>query len=420
MDKQSILIIGAGAAGLIAARQLSATFNVTVLEAGTCIGGRINSIHIGDTLVEGGAEFIHGQLPLTLQLLKEAQINYVATEGKMYRKKNDGFVVQKDVLSGWDNLMQKMKAVKRDMTLHLFLQKHYSDHTHNYFRSQVKAYAEGFDLADINEVSVRALYKEWSGEEDTNYRITTGYSSLLNYLQVKAIEKGSTILTDKIVSKINWRQNMITATTTKNEIYEANKILLTVPLTTLYKDDAVASIQFNPVINNYSRAAMDIGLGPVIKVVINFKKSFWQSDANFFFSDNVYFPTWWTQLPDTTPTLTGWLGGPKVKDIAKKTDEELQEIALESLSKLFTISIDAINENILFAKVFNWQNKTVAAGGYSYDTIKSQSARDILKTPLFKTIYFAGEALYDGDHPGTVEAALVSGQQAATQIINNP
>ena len=418
MDKQSILIVGAGAAGLIAAKELSSQFNVTVLEARSRIGGRIHSNTINESLVEGGAEFIHGPLPVTLNLLKESQINYIATEGKMYRKRNGGFVIQKEIVNGWDGLMQKMKAVKKDMPLFNFLQKNYGDHTNQYFRSQVIAYAEGFDLADINEVSVRALHKEWSREDDTNYRIPAGYSALINYLKLQAIEKGCTILIDKIVKNINWRQNFITAFTSDNEVFEANKLLVTVPLDMLTNAGSLSSIQFSPVINNYIKAAGDIGMGSVIKIVIKFKKTFWQNDAGFFLSDCPNFPTWWTQLPDTSPTLTGWFGGPKVKKISKQSDAELEELAFESLSTIFNISMESLQEMKEFAAVFNWDNMPLSAGGFSYDTLNSPSARAVLSTPLFKTIFFAGEALYNGDHPGTVEAALVSGQNAVAQILN--
>ena len=146
MKRQSLLIIGAGAAGLMAAAKLSLYFDVTILEAGNRIGGRINTKLLQGDVVEGGAEFIHGNLPVTLTLLKEAGIRYVASEGKMYRKQNTHFVQEEEMIEGWDELLQKMKAVKKDMTLEDFLQKYYAGPDQAYFRSQVIGYAEGFDL----------------------------------------------------------------------------------------------------------------------------------------------------------------------------------------------------------------------------------------------------------------------------------
>lgn len=419
MERQSIIIVGAGAAGLMAANQLSATFNVTVLEARNRIGGRINTLKIQDQIIEGGAEFIHGNLPVTLQLLKDAQINYVAVKGEMYRKKNGGFVIQNEILNDWNGLLQKMKTVKRDMSLHQFLQKYYSDNIHYNLRKQVIAYAEGFDLADIDEVSVKYLYKEWSGEDEINYRITTGYAALTNYLYHQAVNNGCTFLTDKIVQTVNWNQNYIAALTADGQKYEANKILITIPLKMIYNANTAAAITFNPLINLYTKAAKDIGIGSVIKIVIKFKEIFWQTDAGFILSDAPYFSTWWTQLPDTTPILTGWMGGKNAKDAANFKQEDLKIMALESLSSIFNIAPAIIRENIFFVEVFNWDKIMISPGAYSFDTLTTEAARAILTTPLFKTIFLAGEALYSGEHPGTVEAALVSGQDAVLQIKNS-
>jgi predicted NAD/FAD-dependent oxidoreductase len=49
--------------------------------------------------------------------------------------------------------------------------------------------------------------------------------------------------------------------------------------------------------------------------------------------------------------------------------------------------------------------------------VETQAARKILKTPVEQTIYFAGEALFDGEQLGTVEAALVSGLEVAKGIL---
>ncbi|HEX8060924.1 MAG TPA: FAD-dependent oxidoreductase, partial [Cyclobacteriaceae bacterium] len=83
----SIIIIGAGAAGLTAARSLGKTGKqVTVLEARNRVGGRIFTSTDGgfSQPVENGAEFIHGDLPLTQQLAKEAGVKFRDGDGRQW------------------------------------------------------------------------------------------------------------------------------------------------------------------------------------------------------------------------------------------------------------------------------------------------------------------------------------------------
>ena len=80
MDSIDILVLGAGVAGLAAARELSlAGFAVTVLEARDRIGGRIHTLRDGnDRLpIELGAEFVHGSPPETLAIAKRAKLDLV-------------------------------------------------------------------------------------------------------------------------------------------------------------------------------------------------------------------------------------------------------------------------------------------------------------------------------------------------------
>jgi monoamine oxidase len=91
MVKKDIVIIGSGAAGIAAAYQLMKSgVKVTVVEARDRPGGRINTI-IPESFsipIEAGAEFIHGSLPLTLSLIKEAGLSTLSMEGKTYRIKD--------------------------------------------------------------------------------------------------------------------------------------------------------------------------------------------------------------------------------------------------------------------------------------------------------------------------------------------
>src|SRR3954452_15731748 len=108
----TILIIGAGAAGLMAAKELSANKqNVIILEANNRIGGRIYTIHNNAFIkpVEAGAEFIHGNLHLTRQLLNEANIPVSRVTGKMMRIENGEWKNEDEFIIGWDELMKRME-----------------------------------------------------------------------------------------------------------------------------------------------------------------------------------------------------------------------------------------------------------------------------------------------------------------------
>ncbi|MEP6818668.1 MAG: FAD-dependent oxidoreductase [bacterium] len=70
-NETSVLIIGAGAAGLAAACDLSAAgFNVILIEARDRVGGRILTHHSSNQFpVELGAEFVHGEPPELLKII---------------------------------------------------------------------------------------------------------------------------------------------------------------------------------------------------------------------------------------------------------------------------------------------------------------------------------------------------------------
>jgi monoamine oxidase len=79
-----IVIVGAGAAGLMAARELArACRRVTILEARERCGGRILSLPAAEFGYEaaGGAEFVHGEAPVTRALLADAGLS-LASKGR--------------------------------------------------------------------------------------------------------------------------------------------------------------------------------------------------------------------------------------------------------------------------------------------------------------------------------------------------
>lgn len=118
MKNTEVLIIGAGAAGLMAAYTLSkAGKKVTILEARNRIGGRIHTLDDASFFkhVELGAEFVHGNLPVTLQLLKDAGLEYYSGWGEMWHYHEGRFSNEPQQNEDWGLLMKKLNALEKDM-----------------------------------------------------------------------------------------------------------------------------------------------------------------------------------------------------------------------------------------------------------------------------------------------------------------
>lgn len=416
MSRPQVIIVGAGAAGLIAAKELCEKCNVTIIEAASEPGGRIKSFPLqeGEGVVEGGAEFVHGDLPITKSLVKEAGLTLVQMSGKMYRKEGKAWKEQKEMIEGWDELVKVMKSVKHDLTMQELLDKHFSGDEYSALRRHIKQYVEGFDVAEPAKVSVKSLAVEWEAEEEPR-RIREGYGMLVRHLVEALSARGCRFIMNDAVRQIDWRQNDVTVYTASGKRFTAGKVLVTLPVSVMTDLAKPVAVNFTPPIDDYINAYRKIGFGTVVKVVLDFKKKFWKDDLGFVFADEMI-PTWWSQAPLKNNLLTGWAGGPVASQIAGHSDNELLEIALNAVARIFDATIIELKNNLRTSHVFNWSANQKALGAYSYATPASKEALKLLNTPLTGTVFFAGEGLFEGVYPGTVEAAFKSGTDAAKAI----
>jgi monoamine oxidase len=433
MKNADVLIIGAGAAGLMAAYTLAkAGKEVTVLEACNRTGGRIHTID--DTMffkhAELGAEFVHGNLPVTLQLLHEAGIAYHPAGGEMWQYKEGAFTKDAGMFEGWDLLMQKLNELQTDITLQEFLNEHFADNKFNALKDAVIQYASGYDTSDPARVNALALRREWQNEdEEAQYRIGGGYCTLVSYLATVCKQHGGTIYLNAPVTQITWQEQMVKATTADGENYEAKQVILAIPLG-VWQAPATAKgyINFSPPVNEQITALQKLGFGAVIKVLLQFDDIFWENissekpgedslDNMAFLLTNEVIPTWWTQAPGHQPLLTGWLGGAAAAQQVNTPAEEILQQSLQSLSKIFNISAEFLKEKLIAWHVANWTADAYIYGSYAYDTVDTSAALQILKQPVADTMYFAGEFMYQGTAMGTVEAALTSGRDTARQLL---
>ncbi len=105
--------------------------------------------------------------------------------------------------------------------------------------------------------------------------------------------------------------------------------------------------------------------------------------------------------PLDVPVLTGWLGGPAAEKYSEKPDEFFLNQGLETLASVFAMAVPDLRNKLTDYRVFNWQKDTRSRGAYSYPTVESYEAKLSRMKSLAGRIYFAGEAFYEGPHPGT-------------------
>ena len=413
-----IIIIGAGAAGLMAALALTeANKKILILEGRERIGGRIHSLDYGNKVLEAGAEFVHGNLPLTMHLLKESNIEFLATRGKMYNSFQGDWTGDDDWGSGWDKLMKRMSELRKDLPLREFLDLNFPENKYPSLRRSVRGFAEGFDLADIADASTMNLYKEWSHEQSKQYRIPKGYGSLMEWIAKQIEKKGATLLLRQFVKKVIWEHDYVRTRTASGGEYSCRKLLITIPISLLQNQTLSAAIHFDPPITNYMKLFEKIGFGKLVKLLFLFREDFWENsheNLGFVFSDQPI-PTWWTQLPKRNGLLTGWWGNPLREETI--SEERIADLAIQSLSGIFSREKEEILNYLEARFIFDWQKDIFSEGAYSYPKPGTTQAIKELKKPIDNSLFFAGEALCEGDSPGTVEAALFSGKEAAKSIL---
>ena len=433
MNTTNVIIIGAGAAGLMAAYTLvKAGKTVRVLEARNRLGGRIHTITNNDFSfpVELGAEFIHGDLPITLSLLKEAGIDITDVDFEMWQYHDGEFKQSDEFAEGWAKFLEKVNELQNDMPILDFLKQNFAGEEYAKMRMQIENYVAGYDTADVHDASTFALRNEWNHEdEDAQHRVKGGYCKMVNYLADVCRNGVSDILLNTVVKEVAWEKDKVKVTTATGNVYEADKVIVALPLGVLHAvKDAEGAIQFHPSLTEQEEALQNIGFGSIIKILLEFDDVFWESDAiaklagedlstmGFLFADEVI-PTFWTQAPAHSTLLTGWLGGPPAHDMKDALPEDILQLTIASLSHIFKIAPDALKNKLVAWEVANWTADPFTRGSYAYDKVKSPQARKRLLHPVENTIYFAGEYLYDGPAMGTVEAALTSGKEVAEMVL---
>ncbi len=417
---EHIVVVGAGAAGLVAGRELArAGKRVTILEARDRCGGRIYPLSPSEFgyRAEGGAEYVHGEAPLTHGLVREAGLGLSPVQGARWNVSQGSF--GRDEMPDPDigHFYERLAELKSDLTVTDFLAQNFPGPQHDRLRHSVLRMVEGYDAADASRASMLAVRDEWTGSgRSRQARIVGGYGAMIDFLAADCTRHGAALHLGAAINAIETGEADNLVRCADGETCTADAVVLTVPLPLL------GTIAFPAALRARIDAAADIGFGNVIKLLLRFKTRWWTrakgrdlSDLLVLISDRSI-PVWWTQHPTDQPVLTGWFAGPRTAAMAGLEEGALVDTGLTALGDIFGYAREQLTSELVAARAINWAADPFARGAYSYATLKTRAAQSLL-SGSHDGILLSGEALYQGPEMGTVEAALASGVTAARTIL---
>lgn len=428
-----MLVIGAGASGLTALRELDrAGLRVLCVEARDRIGGRIYSIH--DPLcplpIELGAEFVHGRPPEIRNLLADAKEAMYEVSDEFIHvhagKRQDDSKIE----TGMGRLMDEVKNHKDgtpDETFAAFLRR-------SQYAAGVKHWAEsfveGFNAAKSEIISVASLAEDQRASEkidgDRGFRVLSGYDAVIQQLLAGITGVKEKLRINSVVESIHWQRgsaitHVRSALTGRLDAYRSRRIIITVPLGVLQSNaNEHGAINFQPDPQPALQSARKLAFGQVFRVVLRFNEPFWEgnpdlTEAGFMLSDERFFPTWWTPLPVRAPIITGWSASRHAEGLCGEPRSRVLAEALASLSRITGLRPSRLEQ----AYFHDWHADPFSRGAYSYVPAGALPDRRKLAEPVEDTLYFSGEATDLTGHSATVHGAIASGKRAASQILES-
>jgi len=424
-NHSDVVVVGAGMAGLTAARALAeAGLKVLVVEAQDRIGGRIWTRHVGDEAIELGAEFIHGRPPELWALIEEAGLETYERGGAQVRFEDGTLSDPGGELEAIFAPLEELKTFKGpDVSFAEYLDQ---ERIPKAERGGMIAYVEGFNAADHREVSAASLGAQQKAEDAIDsghsYRLRDGYDQLPRYLSERITELGSKVLTGTPVKEIRWEQDQVEVVSDLWN-FSAPQAVITLPLAVLQK----GNVTITPPPQQILEAARRLRMGQAQRFTLLFAERFWENlppqpmlgEMSFLFAFTEMPPVWWTPHPEASHTITGWVGGPRSAALAGLDAKTLASKACTTLGRIFGLRKERIRELLRGCYTHDWQQDRFTLGAYSYVAAGGLKASRQMTKPVEDTLFFAGEHTDITGHWGTVHAAMRSGLRATEQILRN-
>ena len=435
-----VLILGAGVAGLTAARQLvEQGARVGVLEARMRVGGRIWTHHValageGSIPVELGAEFIHGLPQESWALVREARLSTYELQGQPMQFIDGRLMRPPSEPSGFsvvDQMQQWLRAQPPgfDLSFSGFLQRVPVDEQQ---RKAAVAFVEGFNAADSDLISIAALDRQQRAEDaaqgDRIFHVEAGYDAMPNYLVQQLERAGGRVLLGHIVRQVAWKAGEVTMLGERASgqpfCVRAGRAVITLPLGVLQ----ASAVEFSPAPVSALEGVRRLAFGPAARLTLVFQHAFWRElsppavsadsavalqQLGFLFANDEHPRTWWTALPNPAPIITAWAGGPR----ARVRHETWPDQCLTTLARIMGQPLSRLRQLLVSAHSHDWLADPFTRGAYSYVPAGALDASEAISVPIEATLFFAGEHTDLTSNWGTVHGAIGSGLRAARQML---
>ncbi|HEX2571812.1 MAG TPA: FAD-dependent oxidoreductase [Polyangia bacterium] len=436
---ERVVVVGAGIAGLAAARDLHENgYQVTVLEARERIGGRIwtDRSHHGHPF-ELGATWIHDateENPIarlaarlgvpTRQTRYDNEQIYDAEGRPLGRQEQERIYGHFGALVRALAEMRDRRQAAGDPDLPLSvaieevlaggalgrLEPHDRQalglSLNTVFEHEAAADAADLSLYGGLDVASAKLRNEDVSEIDV--LVTGGYDRIVQHLAA-----GLEIRLGHVVRRVAYDAERVTLSTDQG-VFVADRVVLTLPLGVLQS----GAVEFTPPLPPAKRAALGrLGMNVLNRVYLRFAEPFWDdTEVIRYISPR---PGEWGEtyslVPYTgAPALYLFNGAGFGKALEPLDDDAIVGAAMVVLRRLYGARVPARPETV---RITRWAADPFARGSYSHVRPGgSAEDHDALAAPIGERLFFAGEAT-ERHNPATVHGAYESGRREARRIL---